>query len=243
MRHSELMKRLKKQLRSTKVRMTLAIIVLLLSDCIGYLGVDSKASAHEQDVVTAIAFKRTQSVINAQATVAHGWTSDHLLATREPSLNSTSEETLRTVVQSGTSRKAYLKKNYICGVEMQLLGSMSVNGILQFSKLHPEYDLMFDSEGGILFTEIVADLSPKCKESAFFGIDKFGNLNLYDGTPGKDHVIRTFFQLNVEHMKSSLPQEAWEELSSGIRISDLAEFNSVLSTFSVYTDESGVQKQ
>ncbi|MNI90437.1 hypothetical protein D3C73_1479580 [compost metagenome] len=47
-------------------------------------------------------------------------------------------------------------------------------------------------------------------------------------------MIRTFFQLDVQHMKSSLPGDAVNQLYSGIRISDLADYNSVLSTFSEY---------
>jgi forespore regulator of the sigma-K checkpoint len=43
--------------------------------------------------------------------------------------------------------------------------------------------------------------------------------------------------MNIEHLKTSLPQETIEQLYEGIRINDLVEYNSVLSTFSDYAAE------
>jgi forespore regulator of the sigma-K checkpoint len=78
------------------------------------------------------------------------------------------------------------------------------------------------------------DLSPHCRENAYFGMDKNGNLSLFEGIPEQEKVIRTFFQLDVQHMKSSLPGDAVNQLYSGIRVSDMEDYNSVLSTFSEY---------
>ena len=55
----------------------------------------------------------------------------------------------------------------------------------------------------------------------------------------KQKVLRTFFQLDVHYMESSLPKERLNELVNGIRISDMDDYNSVLSTFSDFaTDKS-----
>nr|WP_246427575.1 BofC C-terminal domain-containing protein [Paenibacillus phyllosphaerae] len=80
----------------------------------------------------------------------------------------------------------------------------------------------------------IDDLSDACKESATFGVDKSGNLSLFDGPPKKEKVLRTFFQLDVNFMESSLPKEQVEQLTTGIRVTDKDEYNSVLSTFSDY---------
>jgi forespore regulator of the sigma-K checkpoint len=40
--------------------------------------------------------------------------------------------------------------------------------------------------------------------------------------------------LNIEYLKSSLPQETLDQLYGGIKVTDAAEFNSVISTFSDY---------
>lgn len=69
---------------------------------------------------------------------------------------------------------------------------------------------------------------------AFFGIDEGGNLSLYEGHPDENQVLRSFFQIDIEYLESSLPQETVEQLYRGIRVTDYAEYNSVLSTFSDY---------
>jgi hypothetical protein len=70
------------------------------------------------------------------------------------------------------------------------------------------------------------------EEDAYFGLDENGNLSLFDGLPENKKVIRSFFQLNIEHLESSLPRETVNQLYQGIQITDFAEYNSVLSTFS-----------
>nr|WP_276562957.1 BofC C-terminal domain-containing protein [Paenibacillus anseongense] len=102
---------------------------------------------------------------------------------------------------------------------------------------HPNWLLSVSPSGEITFTENIEDLSPACKEKAVFGIDGSSNLSLFNGTPAKDNVIRTFFQLNIKHLESSLPPDTVEKLREGIRISDMEEYNSVLSTFSDYAVE------
>ena len=80
----------------------------------------------------------------------------------------------------------------------------------------------------------IHDLSPACKESAVFGIDADGRLSLFDGPPDGGNVLRSFYQLNIRYMESSLPKERFDALVRGIRVSDLDEYNSVLSSFSEY---------
>ena len=46
------------------------------------------------------------------------------------------------------------------------------------------------------------------------------------------NVIRTFFQLDVNTLESSLPEGVLEQLQEGIRIQDKDEYDSVISTFS-----------
>ena len=98
-----------------------------------------------------------------------------------------------------------------------------------------------DEGGAVALEERIDDLSPACKESAVFGIDKAGNLSLFDGPPERNRVLRTFFQLDVNYMESSLPQDRIDALVRGIRISDVDEFNSVLSSFSDYAAPAGAK--
>ncbi|CAG7655258.1 BofC C-terminal domain-containing protein [Paenibacillus allorhizosphaerae] len=137
------------------------------------------------------------------------------------------------------NREVFSKKSYVCGEELQLIGSMSSGDILAYYKEHPTLKVSLEDGGKVFFTEKVDDLSPRCKENAYFGLDAGGNLSLFEGIPGASgtNVIRTFFQLNIEHLESSLPRETVKQLYRGIRVTDLADYNSVLSTLSDYAVE------
>lgn len=95
-------------------------------------------------------------------------------------------------------------------------------------------------------TESASEVIPEWREG-YIGIDSNGNLSLFDGPPKQEKVIRTFFQLDVETMESALPSEVLNQLQAGIRIQDVDEYNSVLSTFSDYalpeSDQMLQQKQ
>jgi forespore regulator of the sigma-K checkpoint len=146
-------------------------------------------------------------------------------------------DVLESIRQSGTGREVVVLKTYVCGEERQKLGLLQPDGIAKLHAEHPEWTLRLDGDGTVLFTQSIDDLSPACKEKAFFGIDDKGNLSLFDGVPGKDNVIRTFFQLNIGQLESALPHDTVNQLYGGIRVKDMEEYNSILSTFSDYAVE------
>nr|WP_255654952.1 BofC C-terminal domain-containing protein [Cohnella sp. REN36] len=82
--------------------------------------------------------------------------------------------------------------------------------------------------------EAVDDLSPICRETAFIGLDRDGNLSLFDGPPRKEKVIRTFFQLDVKSLESSLSKERMRELTEGIRVTNRDSYNHVLTRYVEY---------
>ncbi|MGG1598844.1 BofC C-terminal domain-containing protein [Paenibacillus naphthalenovorans] len=149
------------------------------------------------------------------------------------------DEVLKMVAGMDGQREAYMKKAYVCGEEFQRLGMMSSTDILAYHRTHPSYMVSLDEGNKVYFTETVDDLSPQCKENAYFGLDTKGNLSLFEGVPGSggESIIRTFFQLNIEHLESSLPRETVKQLYRGIRVRDLDDYNSVLSTLSDYAME------
>ncbi|WP_168121635.1 BofC C-terminal domain-containing protein [Paenibacillus sp. HB172176] len=128
---------------------------------------------------------------------------------------------------------ATLHRMFICGEETEALGKLQPQALIKLLGDHPEWSAMMERDGrSIRIVEQVADLSSHCKSHAYFGIDKQGYFSLYDGQPSEDKVMRTFFQLDVRFMESSLPQEKLEQLTRGIHVKDIDEYNSVLSTFS-----------
>ncbi|NBD25932.1 BofC C-terminal domain-containing protein [Paenibacillus glycinis] len=148
------------------------------------------------------------------------------------------EETSRSVIATLSDMHAKvtvkLRRVYICGVESETIGSLSSADALRMMKLHPEWTAMLDEQGAVVMEQRIDDLSESCKRNAYFGLDKLGRLSLFDGAPKKEKVLRTFFQLDVNYMESSLPRERIDELVKGIRVTDKDAFNSVISTYSDY---------
>lgn len=216
MYYSNLLKQIKKQLRQKKRRFSFGVILMVVLAAAVFLvqgrmdgtSGDSKPSGSDKE--NAVAVMKPVSYA-------------------EPEKDS---EVWKALVENGEARHVLINKIYVCGEETEDLGLLPVQSILDYHAEHPGMDVTLDEGGTVRFSETIADLSARCKDNAYFGLDKSGNLSLFDGLPVNEKVIRTFFQLNVEHLKSSLPAEAWKQLYAGIRVSDLEEYNSVISTFS-----------
>ena len=215
-----LLKQLKRRLRSKKRWLTLGSLLLVAG------------------IAAGIRLYAGSGISGDSATVpVQASASDRLSERPVAEMSREQEETLHAIANGVNERMVTMQKSFICGEETQQVGLMGKDDILKLSEEHPQWEITIHAGGDVRFIERIDDLSPKCKETAYFGIDKNGNLSLFEGVPGGDQVIRTFFQLNVEHLKSSLPQESIRQLYEGIRISDLADFNSVLSTFSDFAVE------
>ncbi|MGO4528872.1 BofC C-terminal domain-containing protein [Paenibacillus sp. 2TAF8] len=128
--------------------------------------------------------------------------------------------------------RVVLQTKYICGVETEQLGRMDIPQLKNLLNQHPEWKAEVTSSDTLHLNQSVDDLSPICKQEAYISIDAAGNLNLYEGKPAEENVIRTFFQLDVGTLESSLPEGVLEQLQEGIRIQDKDEYDSVISTFS-----------
>lgn len=140
---------------------------------------------------------------------------------------------------AGSPVNVTLRRVYLCGEETQQLGRMSAAQAVDLLRRHPEWKALSEGAGVVVMVEHIRDLSPACKESAVFGIDQEGRLSLFDGPPKENRVLRTFYQLDVRYMESSLPKERLDALERGIRVTDLDEYHSVLSSFSDYAAPAG----
>ncbi|MGF9698362.1 BofC C-terminal domain-containing protein [Paenibacillus sp. MABNR03] len=150
-----------------------------------------------------------------------------------------SEEEVQTILAKLSSEpdrltSVVLETHYICGVETERLGKMALPQLKILLQQHPEWDAEVVASDTLQIKEHVDDLSPLCKEQAYISVDGVGNLKLYEGRPTEEKVIRTFFQMDVGSLESSLPEGVLEQLQQGIRVQDKDEYNSVISTFSDY---------
>ncbi|MBN3525689.1 BofC C-terminal domain-containing protein [Paenibacillus apiarius] len=152
-------------------------------------------------------------------------------------LDKSAQLVLNQLMNKDEKREVVHRKQYICGKSDKALGKQNSRDIIQTMLNHPDWLTSVDSEGRVILEEQVDDMSETCKEQAHIGLDKDGNLTLYDGPPQKQKAIRTFFQLDVESMESALPPKVLKQLYQGIRITDMDEYHSVLSTFSDYAVE------
>jgi forespore regulator of the sigma-K checkpoint len=121
---------------------------------------------------------------------------------------------------------------YVCGRDEETLGNLSREQIVLLAAEHPDWEFQATNASTVVFKAHVDDLSADCKANSYIGVDASGNLTLYDGPPIDAQAVKTFFQLNIDHLESALPDVVVQQLHEGIRITDIAEYNSVLSTFS-----------
>jgi len=135
----------------------------------------------------------------------------------------------------GKQLRGVLHKVYVCGEEIKDLDLLSYEDAVVLAHQNPHWELSVDQTYSVIrFEERIEDLSPYCKENAFFGIDEEGVFSLYDGVPERDKIMKTFFQLNIRYLESRLPKEEFEHLQLGIKVRDLEEYDSVLSTFNEF---------
>lgn len=143
-------------------------------------------------------------------------------------------ETVSAQWEEEAPGEVVLHKIYVCGEEYESLGLFGAKDVERLRHSNPNWDIEGIDGNKVIFSVKLEDLSPTCKRNAYFGLDRNNSLTLFEGKPNTGKVVRTFFQINIEHLENSVPRETLKELIQGIRVSDYAEFNSVLSTFSDY---------
>jgi forespore regulator of the sigma-K checkpoint len=122
-----------------------------------------------------------------------------------------------------------LHRVYWCGEETRLLGRHSAASALQLLKSHRDWAAVFDGEGKLMFTAMVDDLSPACRQAAYIGLDAAGNLSVFDGPPRKNNVIRTFFQLDVRSLETR--GDMLQQLLDGIPVAGRQDYRSIIASY------------
>jgi forespore regulator of the sigma-K checkpoint len=134
-------------------------------------------------------------------------------------------------VMGETNIDMTLETHYLCGEVTEETFKLSLDEIDAWKKAHPTATPVHQGEGRLDWREQIEDLAPQCKSNGFMSIDNQGRLTLFQGPPNNGKVIRTFYQIEIKHLESRLPREAVAELYRGIRITNLTEFDSVLSSY------------
>jgi len=150
------------------------------------------------------------------------------------------EQALRGLKDRGGEVELVLHRTYLCGEETRQLGRHTAEAASEMLRSHRDWEATLEPTGKLTMEERVDDLSPQCRKTAFIGMDKDGNLSLYDGPPWKEKVMKTFFQLDVEMLESRLGEDRVRELAEGIRVTDKDAYESVLA---VYDDYASLKSQ
>lgn len=159
------------------------------------------------------------------------------LMTESPSI--TIDDEIMDVMATTKPVSLILETHYLCGTETEHLQFHSNEDLQHWLDQQRQSWQIADKTGNtiILVREVDDDLAPLCKNEGYFGLSADGILTLYQGPPVENQVIQTFFRIDTQLLESKLPQSEILSLKSGIRISDVNEYLSVLSTYGEFATE------
>jgi len=143
-----------------------------------------------------------------------------------------------TAFSAQPALEVILQRHYVCGemLEERRVSHLSPDVV---RRQYVDWEVAEQTANRLVLSKKMDDLAPQCKANGFFGITDEGLMTLFYGPPEEGHVIRTFYQLDVERLETSLPQHVAQQLRDGIRVSTVQEFHSVLSTYAEFIREAG----
>ncbi|WP_139490301.1 BofC C-terminal domain-containing protein [Brevibacillus dissolubilis] len=157
--------------------------------------------------------------------------------TGETTISAKNQDNGKAVPVDSNSRKLVLSRTYLCGMKDEEQKMISDVSLEQLLKTYIGWEIAALEADKVVLHRRENDIAPACKEHGYFGLSPDGMLTLFNGVPSDRNVIQTFYQINTSRMQVSLPKEEIEQLKKGIRIRDLAEYNSVLSTYGEFQEE------
>jgi forespore regulator of the sigma-K checkpoint len=130
-----------------------------------------------------------------------------------------------------------LARTYLCGMKEEERKPVPAEKLAQLLTEYNGWEIISADASKVILLKRENDISPSCKANGYFGLSGEGVLTLFNGLPSGQEVIQTFYQIDTAKMEASLPKEVVESLKKGIRVKDLAEYNSVLSTYEEFQEE------
>ncbi|MED4585540.1 BofC C-terminal domain-containing protein [Brevibacillus choshinensis] len=137
----------------------------------------------------------------------------------------------RSMEVAGNSYELVLARSYLCGVRDEERKPVAINHLAVSMVDYKGWEIVTADSNKMILMKREHDISPECKENGHFGLSTDGMLTLFHGVPSDQEVVQTFYRINTVKMEASLPKEEVDSLKRGIRVRDLAEYNSVLSTY------------
>ncbi|MGD8188848.1 BofC C-terminal domain-containing protein [Brevibacillus ginsengisoli] len=140
----------------------------------------------------------------------------------------------KAVAVMGKPLELVLKRTYLCGPKDEERVRVEPQTIEQLLSKYIGWEIASVGADSVVLKKAENDLSPLCKSNGHFGLSQGNVLTLFNGLPGEQKVIQTFYQINTARLEAGLPKNELDLLKKGIRVHDLAEYNSILSTYSEF---------
>lgn len=143
-------------------------------------------------------------------------------------------------VMSSQPVELILETKYLCGTETEVKEFEHMQALEGWMQTQEEYDWEFveKQDGSFrIIREVYDDLSPLCKKEGYFGISGDGKLTIFQGPPAENQVIESFFRLDTDLLDVRLPKTEINLLRRGIRVENVSEYLSILSTYGEFATE------
>lgn len=140
-------------------------------------------------------------------------------------------EVSRTAQVWGKPYELVLARTYLCGVRDEEHKPVAGDRLAEMMAEYNGWEIISADSAKMILMKREHDIAPACKQNGHFGISADGILTLFNGLPSEQDVVQTFYRINTQKMEASLSKVEVEKLKQGIRVRDLAEYNSVLSTY------------
>ncbi|WP_018924172.1 BofC C-terminal domain-containing protein [Salsuginibacillus kocurii] len=118
-------------------------------------------------------------------------------------------------------------QTYIDGVTEENVSNETIWSPDDFWAQYEDWTLDTQTDGEMLFTREINQLSPAARENGYLGIDEDGTLHLYQGMPEQGNILNTFFSLRLEELTTA--ERA--ELRAGLRVAHVEEFEQYINQF------------
>lgn len=127
--------------------------------------------------------------------------------------------------------KIMLERIYLDGEVSEEIFTEKVSSLEAFLEEHHDWQLINRDNEQIVLQKSVQDISPLLKINGYFGVSKEGILQTFEGVPQMDHVIHSFFQIDMKKLKSYKR----DQLERGIRVESKERFVEVMEEMKRHT--------
>jgi forespore regulator of the sigma-K checkpoint len=127
-----------------------------------------------------------------------------------------------------------LKRIYLDGEISEEMREETVWAMEDLWAQYKDWKLVNMGLDGIIFEKKIDDISPLLKTNGYFGITENGILSIFNGKPGKENIIQSFFQIDIDKLESHRQME----LKEGIPIKTKDHYIQVLESLQSLKKES-----